>query len=291
MKKTQKTQENTRKHSDRGNTDNPIAKKSRSRKWCITLNNYTEEEYKNFLDTINTKKYLYIIGKEVGEQGTPHLQIYLESRNPVSFTTIKNYNNRFHIEKAKGNIKQNYEYCSKEGNFISNIELPETPEEKEKRRFEAILDDEYKDVKWKPFQQKILDIIDGEISRRKIYWFWETTGNIGKSYVFKYVALKLPKKVILGNGKMNDVFNQINKHIENNNEPEIVLIDVPRDYAETYFNYGGLENIKNGFFYSGKYEGGKCLFKIPHIIVISNEEPNYDKLSKDRYEVINLEGV
>lgn len=287
--KTQKTQENTRKHSDRGNTNNPIAKEKRCRKWCITLNNYTEDELNDFLDTINTRKYLYIIGREVGKEGTPHLQIYLESKNPVNFSSIKKINNRFHIEKAKGNRKQNYIYCSKENNFITNIEIEETIEEKEKRRMEMILEDEYKDVEWKEFQKEILDIINGEVSRRKIYWFWETTGNIGKSYIFKYIALKYPKKVILGNGKMADVFNQINKHIENGNEPEIVLLDVPRDYAENYFNYGGLENIKNGCFYSGKYEGGKCIFKIPHIIVIANEEPNYTKLSKDRYEVKDLE--
>lgn len=156
------------------------------------------------------------------------------NNNAVSFKTIKNINKRLHIEKAKGDIRQNYKYCSKDGKFITNIKLKLTEEE----RLEEIIESEYNNIIWKDWQEEILKIIDGKVSNRKIFWYWEATGNIGKSYLLKYIALKMNKRVIIGNGKMNDVFNQINNHIQNGNNPEIILIDVPRDYAETYFNYG-----------------------------------------------------
>lgn len=82
---------------------------------CFTLNNYTEEEYKQLIEM--ECKYL-VIGKEVGEEGTPHLQGYIEFKTPKRFSTLKNINQRIHWEERRGTAKQASEYCKKEGNFI-----------------------------------------------------------------------------------------------------------------------------------------------------------------------------
>ena len=37
--------------------------------------------------------------------------------------------------------------------------------------------------------------------------------------------------------------------------------------------------------YSGKYEGGMCVFPEPHIISVSNHRPDTSKLSEDRWSV------
>lgn len=104
----------------------------RARRFCLTLNNWSEEEYFKLHEHMNTKTF-WIIGKEVGESGTPHLQCYVEHKNPMSFKTIKNWNGRLHIEKAKGSRRANYNYCSKDGNFQSNIQEEDLePEKKEK---------------------------------------------------------------------------------------------------------------------------------------------------------------
>lgn len=105
---------------------------SQARRFCLTLNNWTENEYSKISDYLTTKAF-WIIGKEVGESGTPHLQIYFESKTPIKFKTLKNVCNRLHIEKAKGNRRQNYEYCSKDNDFKTNIkeENLEKPKKKE----------------------------------------------------------------------------------------------------------------------------------------------------------------
>lgn len=103
---------------------------TRARRFCLTLNNYSEKEEFDISEHMNTKHF-WIIGKEVGsENNTPHLQIYFESKNPIAFKTIKNWNNRLHIEVAKGSRRANYNYCSKEGNFKTNIKEEDLEKQK-----------------------------------------------------------------------------------------------------------------------------------------------------------------
>lgn len=82
-------------------------------KVCFTLNNYTEAEYRLILDMRNKCKFL-VVGKEVGENGTPHLQGYANFDKRTRFTALKKLMPRAHIEKANGTDQQNLEYCTKQ---------------------------------------------------------------------------------------------------------------------------------------------------------------------------------
>ncbi len=106
--------------------------------WCFTLNNYTENELGALVQLFSTltDKYYYIVGEEIGEQGTPHLQGYIEKKTgrfrPLPLFEVKRPNsnqegaltNCMHFEKAKGNRTQNYKYCSKDKKFVTNISRP-----------------------------------------------------------------------------------------------------------------------------------------------------------------------
>lgn len=81
---------------------------------CITLNNPTDEEY---LKLQERDCGYCILGREVGEGGTPHIQGYYEFKNPVSFNGLKKDFPRMHIERRIGTSKQAADYCKKEGNF------------------------------------------------------------------------------------------------------------------------------------------------------------------------------
>lgn len=94
-----------------------------SRRWCFTLNNWTPDEHQFILDKISNTmadsvRYA-IVGKEVGESGTPHLQGYLNLRKPCRLKGLKtNYvGNRAHCKPAEGTDLHNQVYCSKEGDF------------------------------------------------------------------------------------------------------------------------------------------------------------------------------
>jgi len=82
----------------------------------FTLNNYTAEEEEALLQS-QGHKYL-IFGKEVGVEGTPHLQGYVMWPSLKSISQMKKFIPRAHFESQRGNFKQAIEYCKKEGKFV-----------------------------------------------------------------------------------------------------------------------------------------------------------------------------
>lgn len=96
---------------------------SKSRSYCFTINNYTQEDI-NAVKALKSVQYL-VYGFEVGEQGTQHIQGYVYFNNQVQFTSIKKKLPRAHIEKSKGNAQQNREYCIKQGNYVEEGEIPQ----------------------------------------------------------------------------------------------------------------------------------------------------------------------
>jgi len=97
----------------------------RSNAWCFTLNNYDDVQYASLLQILDQCRY-YIVGKEVGDGGTPHLQGYAYFPRRYNFNVVRNkFGSRYHVERANGSPRQNREYCSKGGDFIEGGVLPE----------------------------------------------------------------------------------------------------------------------------------------------------------------------
>lgn len=265
--------------SDTDGKGNTKPSRDRCRKYIGVLNNYSDKEYEH-LKVVTQKCERFIIGKEIGESGTPHLQMYIEFKNAIAFNTLKGWNERVHWEKAKGNIKENYNYCSKDGDFVQKNMLTKQDEIKIK------LLDRYKDVVWKDWQQDLLSLILGSPDDRTINWVYDFEGNSGKSFLKKYIALTT--ECLVCDGKKNDVLNQLKTVcIDNNKDIKIILLDVPR-HNKDFINYGLLEQLKDGHVYSGKYEGGEIYLDKIHVVVFSNDEPDYSKFSKDRWNVISI---
>jgi len=253
----------------------------RSRAYCFTLNNYSEEEYQSIKCWAQKNCIAWIIGKEVGsESKISHLQGYLAFKNPTDFNSIKAVAQKAHIEKAKGKKEDNFKYCSKDGNY---------EQENMKSNQDSIKDEilkQYNNVVWKDWQQNIIDITNSEADNRTINWVFDPIGNNGKTFLRKY--LSLTKKCIICDGKKDNVLNQLKvKCIDNNERINIIIMDVPR-HNKDYINYGLLEQLKDGHVYSGKYEGGEIWLNNIHVIVFSNEYPDVSKFSEDRWNIIEI---
>lgn len=123
---------------------------SQSRRWCFTLNNYSEEEVSS-LSSLQGDKLTYLLfSKEVAPTtGTPHLQGYLETKKKITLKGLSQLIPRASLSVAKGTAKQNYEYITKSSPV--SLELGETIDKKwaEARQKGADLEAE----KWKEINE------------------------------------------------------------------------------------------------------------------------------------------
>lgn len=89
--------------------------------WCFTLNNPADAEQDELIQKASEAgdavQYL-VVGAEVGESGTPHLQGFVSFKSRKSFGRVKEFvGERAHLEVARGSPKQAADYCKKDGAF------------------------------------------------------------------------------------------------------------------------------------------------------------------------------
>lgn len=100
-------------------------RESLCKRWCFTLNNYSDVEWDRFIEFFRTGASYYVIGRERGAEGTPHLQGYVILHRGHRLSALKNtVSQRAHWEVARGAPSANREYCSKEGDFVEHGVCP-----------------------------------------------------------------------------------------------------------------------------------------------------------------------
>jgi hypothetical protein len=135
-----------------------------------------------------------------------------------------------------------------------------------------------------PWELEVIELLKTTADKRTIHWYWEPKGCAGKTTFEKYLFTHHDNYVVLS-GKGADMKNGIVMYEKVNKRlPECVLINIPRS-SMNYVSYTGLEEIKDMFFFSGKYEGGMVCGPCPHVFVFANEEPSYEAMSGDRFVV------
>lgn len=263
-----------------GNTNNP--RPNPAIRWCFTLNNYTNEEYDELIRMVPKYRY-YIIGKEKGESGTPHLQGYIEFNEKVRPLSVIN-NKKIHWEKAKGDRKANYEYCSKGGDFVSS----------EKKYALRIINNLRK------WQCQIVDMINKEMEEpndRLINWIYDKEGGKGKTALIKYLDTKY-KCVISTVSNKSDCatlirgafYDEKDNEIDDINKPWIMLFNFQKDYKYDSLNYDTLEAIKDGLITATKYRGRNMNFNPPIMFIMANEKPLISINNRIKLWGFNTEG-
>lgn len=71
---------------------------------------------KELIENFTTLRY-FCMADEVGEQGTPHIHIYVNFTSRVRFSTLKKHFPTAHIETAFGNVQANIDYIKKQGKW------------------------------------------------------------------------------------------------------------------------------------------------------------------------------
>lgn len=255
---------------------------TKSKSYCFTWNNYSAEwkqVLKNACGRTGVKLWAY--QQEKGANGTPHIQGTVQFANQRGFSFQTVFPTALHWEVCQ-NWDASVVYCTeddgtRDGETVSNVPgHPPVP------AYDGFVVSE---SRW--WQKLVLRIANGDREPRKVNWLWETTGNVGKSLLVRHMYIQKPGTVLLLAGKGSDVLHGVAAEVEKGREPTVVFWDLPR--GTNVPDYSALESLKNGLFFSPKYESGCCLLKqIPHVFVFANIEPDLGRLSLDRWRVVEI---
>lgn len=175
------------------NTNQTIKTKDNKNKYfTFVVNNYTEQDEKTVQLVALLKTVYTIYGREIGENGTPHLQGFLITRVPMRFQTISKLLPRAHIEIAKKCALANFRYCSKSGDYWIHCDPGYSEDgkplkEKASKINNQTLDEAYELAKEGKFM---------EISKK--HWL-----KYHKEFEQIYIENKKPEDLILSNGSLS----------------------------------------------------------------------------------------
>jgi len=272
----------------------------------------------------NGLKYL-VVGREVGAiNGTPHLQGFAVFDTNQRLGRVKSlFGSTGHYETARGSKIQASEYCKKDGSFDEFGDLglgvgrPRQPsvadfcvwvratpslevtEQSCALNFPALWLQYggrllslsvhlslHQQLETRPLREWQLEL-EAELTTaaddRTVVFYVDKEGGKGKSFFIRWMFTKYPTKVqMLGVGKRDDLAFVIDK------SKSIFLINVPRGGME-FLQYTILEQLKDRTIYSPKYQGEmKVLASKCHVAVFCNEFPDMEKMSVDRYKVVEI---
>lgn len=305
----------------------PPKRDAASKRWCFTWNNFPEDWLSTLSRVFTEEEWIGVpeIGNEKTPHIQGYVEFHKAVR-PVEYTGLHCGNVGLKWLKAKGTQKHNQVYIGKTHNKVCawcgatallhhavfgkdllNGQWEEKwPEpdwcgkcKKEDSYSKGTYGKSFGTIKPKkgprelkhpemdrPWQIYIRTLLEAEPDDRTIHWFYGN-GNIGKTTFTKYLVTKHGACLLQGKGA--DVRNGVCTYLKDHKEyPEVCVWNIPRSYNSEYLSYEALESVKDMCFYSGKYEGGTVVGPCPHLIVFSNEEPDREKMSADRWKVFRI---
>lgn len=139
------------------------------------------------------------------------------------------------------------------------------------------------------WQTELLSIVTGPVRPRRVSWWWEAVGNVGKSFMARHLALH-HNSVICQMMKKADLLHMLTKTLPTK---KCVVFDLTRSSEDGAVSvvYEVLEMLSNGYICSGKYDSQNLWIQPLHLIVFANFEPDRSKMSADRWDVHHIASV
>lgn len=134
----------------------------------------------------------------------------------------------------------------------------------------------------RPWQSNLYEKLVLPPNNREITFVVDASGNNGKTWFARYYTELHPNSQIIIPGKKADMAYVARE------DARVFFFDYPRSKQNDFIQYDFLEELKNGYFFSPKYESKIKILEVPHVVVLMNECPDESKLSSDRYNIIML---
>jgi len=299
-----------------------MAPSRNSSRWCLTLNNYTQEDIDNwklvFDDELVTRYAVW--GKETGDAGTPHLQGFVIFNQPGSLAAVKDLlGRRVHAEPAKGTSKQAATYCKKEGDWTEHGSFPGA---QGKRSDIDHFTDWVKTQTVKPNDRDIATNFPTIWTRyprlvQLVDHIWAPPNLLAPGFELNDWQRQLDEQLrvdaddrsiffvvdpIGGIGKSMFCRHQLTTYPTEtqvlklgkrddlsyslDESKRVFLFDIPR-LGMALFQYNVVEQIKDQIVFSTKYQSRTKVFHHPcHVVIFCNEQPDMNAMTGDRYKFV-----
>ncbi len=265
----------------------------RSKHWVLTLNNPEPSDLVKAPGESGSKLAYLILGQEVGEDGTPHLQGYCCFINRQYLSGAKKIWPRAHLEIRRGSITEAIEYCKKDGDWEEWGAKPITKEQGTKKRWDFA----YECAKKGEFEEIPKDMLvryyrcfkhihqdnppkHADLKEKKNYWVLAPS-QYGKS---RYARKRWP-----------DFYDKSpNKWWMGYKQEETILCD---DFGPHQCQYLGwyMKRWADNFSFPMETKGGGCVIRPKHIVVTSQysieacfPDPLVCEAINNRFSVIEL---
>lgn len=236
-----------------------------ARSWCFTINNWTDEDLKLVRDW--NKTYM-VVGQEVGESGTPHLQGYITFERTYTLSALKKLHEKAHWEKAL--TKDAANYCMKDGKYEiqdnrkqgkrSDLESVTSMIKERKPLKEIAMEHPIEYIKYNRGIEKLAQLTtDTERTEKPtVTWIWGETGTGKTRYVYER------HKDIWACGR--DL-----KWWDGYNGQEVVLLD---DFRGDMCKFRELLRILDRYPYRVEFKGGSRNLNSPYIYITCPYPPD-----------------
>lgn len=295
--------------------------RSVSPRWVFTLNNYTPEEVTTLRTAFESPSVQYAtVGHEAAPtSGTLHLQGFIIFTSSQRFNAVRLFlGGRAYCARARGTTEQCVQYCKKDGDFWEVGAVPANQQGKRTdfEEFKTWVESQteyptelkiateftslyaryrasclrFVDLFYRPpareigqpngWQRDLEQQLAGEPGDRSVTFVIDEAGKSGKSWFIRYFMAKHPKQCQrLSVGKRDDLAHVFDVSVR------YLFLDIPRTQLE-FLQYSFLESVKDRMVFSPKYDSMCKTFDHDiHVVVFTNEEPDYNKLTNDRYDI------
>lgn len=295
-----------------------------SKNWTFTLNNPEDAQAPAGWPVKYVAWQL-----EKGEEGTPHLQGYVELHKTARITGLKKINGQAHWEIRMGTQEQAIAYVEKEDTRVegpwSNGEkapgrgtrtdlavacdvamnegiealkaqhpteyvkyhkgIEKLAEGERIKRIKVMQKEKFSGKALRPWQASLHNKLQVPAGDRKIHWYYENGGNVGKTWFSKYLKAT-EGATVLDCSKKADLAYMLRGHTG-----KVIIFNIVRSMDEAYMGhvYGLCEAIKDDCVVSTKYEPCDVPLGDQHVLVFANIKPDMTKWSEDRYDVVEIE--
>lgn len=212
----------------------------------------------------------FVVGFEIGDSGYEHFQGRVVFKKPTAFNTARlffaQWNVTTHISETH---THDFNYVEKEGNFFRSWEGA-------LRKYSAIAP-----LYW---QQAVIAQLKNQ-NDREVMVVIDEKGNTGKSTFAKMMEARHEMKYVPPFDNAQDYMAMCMARPSKG-----YIIDIPRSESVHQRNglWSAVEQIKNGYLYDKRNKFHDMWIEPPKILVFANEEPPYEALSQDRWQVFEI---